>query len=283
MDKNEIQLEILSDKEQALVEVEVETAEKKKNRLRLILDTGSNVTILNQHKFLDAKTIPFQLKVKTFTKESEGTYEKIFINLRTPENESIYSGYAFLTKLPETSLFDGVIGNDVLSAFQLVLDFPDRVYLRKKKKLISNEYKVFSYREVENHILLDCFWKEKEEKKLRLIFDTGAGLTYIHKKFLNGEKREVLNRHKYFDLSGEIKETESYLIRNFCLGGRTYCDSHLEVLSGSNELLKNFFEGQEADGIIGYNYIRKHRIVIDYGERKIYLKRKNKAFMFLFD
>jgi len=113
-------------------------------------------------------------------------------------------------------------------------------------------------------------------KKARLILDTGASTTCIN-----------IHRASYFDIIHEESEIKlsgagtsgvrtNFSHKNDLKIGSWKTQSIALVLFDLNHINISLSEvGEEAvDGILGADFLKKHRAIIDYGRNCLYLKNK---------
>lgn len=122
-----------------------------------------------------------------------------------------------------------------------------------------------------NHYLLQA---KIHNKKARLILDTGASTTCID--ILRAEYFDIIHEKSDLMVSGAGKTgiKTQFSHKNDLQIGK-WIDSNIALvlfdLSHINFSLVEIGE-EEVDGILGADFLKKHRAVIDYGRNCFYLK-----------
>lgn len=239
--------------------------------LRFVLDTGSNVSILNSEAItgiFPKKT----LKVKSFLGEANKQYSLVRLNLYQNQQVIRTRVLFYSTKFHERLHFDGIIGNNILSKFKVFLELPDRVTLIDKQSKLDFISTNFAGSHIEynsSHIILPAYIGDTPQF---FIFDTGAGLSFLNQENFSQFKLEKIGEKSFYDLSGVYRVANSYRLNNFCLVKTELCQPDMEFVSGQS--IRNFLRGQPVDGLLGINLIRKYSILIDYDNKIMYFQAK---------
>ncbi|MBE7412532.1 MAG: hypothetical protein L6Q54_10335 [Leptospiraceae bacterium] len=249
-----------------------------KRKLRFVIDTGSNLSLLNKNKFPELeKSQVLQMQLKSLNSYSDIKYSEIFLDV-FQEESIIFENKKFIaTQFPEFFQFDGIIGNNLLSEFDLVLNFPKSIYFLKKNRLISLSDHGFNgtpIRFIENYIVVDTYIDGL--KKKNFLLDTGSGLSFIVQNEAEEKEFRSGRRSRYFDSLGNISTTETRIAKIGCILSKENCFNNPEFLTGKNTFHLNTLKNENITGLIGMNWLEKNEIVISYSEKKIYYKKKKK-------
>ncbi|MEM7180720.1 MAG: hypothetical protein AAF518_07400 [Spirochaetota bacterium] len=246
--------------------------QKKKKVLNFILDTGSNVSILNASTF-PGKYPKKILKVKSFLKERKEEYSLVRLNLFQENKLLLARALFYTTKFHSRLNFDGIIGNNILSRFKIFLELPERVtFIRKNSKLdfISTQFDGSIIEYNRSHIILPAYLGSKP---LFFIFDTGAGISFLNPENIRGLESYKIGEKSFYDLSGEFNQASAYDLPNFCLVKENLCEKRMEFVAGKS--IRNFLGKYPVDGLLGINLINRYYILIDYDKKVMYFNRKD--------
>ncbi|MCB1193325.1 MAG: aspartyl protease family protein [Leptospiraceae bacterium] len=248
---------------------------KEWKNLRLIIDTGSNISIIKKDKF-QASSGKRTFTIKSLSRQLSIEYVEVILNLRHNKTKDMIEKKQFYSmELSDQFKFDGLIGNDVLSKFLVVFDLPEKIMFIKKNP--NFQYGFLEYEKVDiiygqGHIFLPL--RLNNSKKQIFIFDTGSAISYINPENLKNLGLVQNRKLKYVDISGKMLESHTYKAKTVCTPSKKLCSKNLEFLSGNS--LKNFITIKEAkiDGLLGLNWIKDYVIAIDYDSKMMYIKKK---------
>lgn len=239
--------------------------------LRFLLDTGSNTTLLRKD-FIPGveKQVYSSFTTHGKTELELHPYE---VRLSSPENQEIFKGTVNLIKFEENLPFDGILGNDVLSHYILVLDHFYGAFLEKrqilKKNWIKEMKKIPLNTNAPRHLMVSAL-AGKSMERLDMLIDTGANHTYLGSETAENLKLKLIDRKPYTDIRGVAQEGKIFRLENLCV--EKFCKKEYPVLSGSS--LRGFLgeDGIPVAGLIGFDWMREHVIAVDYLLHEVYIR-----------
>jgi predicted aspartyl protease len=246
---------------------------KGKTQFNFLIDTGSNISLLNSVA-LASETKPQKYSVKSISKKQEVEYSKVHLDLRSSDRY-LQTIEFYTQKFPDIFPFDGILGNDFLSKYTVVLNFPEYLALLEnhssKDITEDNFYVGVSFQFIYGHILIPVYI---ERKNYQFIFDTGATFSSINPEDLPSTTIGNAKEFQFYDILGEVQTSKLYYIKGICILTDTLCETQLQF--ASTHSIKDFFEkpGLPTHGLIGMNWIKKYRIMIDYKQSLIYVHKK---------
>lgn len=257
-----------------VVELKAEPAEKgiaPPVLLRFLLDTGSNTTLLRKD-FIPGveKQVYSSFTTHGKTELELHPYE---VRLNSPEDQEIFKGTVNLIKFEENLPFDGILGNDVLSHYILVLDHFYGAFLEKrqvlKKGWIREMKKIQLNENAPRHLMVSAR-AGKNLERLDMLIDTGANHTYLGSETAEKLKLKLIDKKPYTDIRGVAQEGKIFRLENLCV--EKFCKKEYPVLSGSS--LRGFLgeDGVPVAGLIGYDWMREHVIAVDYLLHEVYIR-----------
>ena len=116
---------------------------------------------------------------------------------------------------------------------------------------------------IDNHIYIPLKINDSEE--LEFVFDTGAGATIINS---NIQKQINLTSNKVLTSNGATGEVNMILIENNTIKFDSLELNEIDLLSTSLSHLERA-SGRNIDGIIGYDFLNKYVVEINYNDSKI--------------
>ncbi len=242
-------------------------------KLRLLLDTGSNLSFLRR-EFLPTKKSSEKYISYTISGLSEINIHKLQIELETPSGEKLSSEQIFhMIDFRKDFPFDGILGNDFLQKFTLLYSHSEGIYIfSNEPKDLEKEFTAIQIlNDIKSHLVIPV---ELDKTLLYFLLDTGAEISYIdedHVKKLNIDSHTT---RKYTNFTGDIRESSTYILPNLCLQEK-FCSKNIELLANQN--LRNFL-GQsniKVSGLFGMDWLKNYYLLIKYPDRKVYLKSKN--------
>ncbi len=257
-----------------VVELKAEPAEKgiaPPVHLRFLLDTGSNTTLLRKD-FIPGveKQVYSSFTTHGKTELELHPYE---VRLSSPDEQEIFKGTVNLIKFEENLPFDGILGNDVLSHYILVLDHFYGAFLEKRQILKKNWFrqmkKIQLNANAPRHLMVSAL-AGKNLERMDMLIDTGANHTYLGSETAENLKLKLIDKKPYTDIRGVEQEGKIFRLENLCI--EKFCKKEYPVLSGSS--LRGFLgeDGIPVAGLIGYDWMREHVIAVDYLLHEVYIR-----------
>jgi len=262
-----------------LIIIEAELLDKKGN---FIIDTGSETLILNKVHFKVQK--PYYAK----TKKTSGVIDIIDNPLEKRLREFIIKDITVEDK--KSDVIDlshietskkihllGIIGYDILKDYEVFIDmylnqitlsrvdskgqkFDKRLYLEKIIDTVNFKLK-------KHTIVLEA---NIDNQKLKFALDTGAEYNQLNKR----TSKKIL---KYFfpskrlmlvGASGKKIEVLAGKLYRVKLSDKIYFAPMETMLTNLNQMNEAF--GTSIDGVLGYEFFRQQRTIINYKKEKLY-------------
>jgi len=242
-------------------------------KLRLLLDTGSNLSFLRR-EFLPTKKSSEKYISYTISGASEINIHKLNIELETPNGEKLTSEQVFhMIEFRKDFPFDGILGNDFLQKYTLLYSHSEGIYIfNNDPKDIEKDFtSITILNDVKSHLVIPV---ELEKTLLYFLLDTGAEISYIDEDHVKKLNIDAHTTRKYTNFTGEIRESSTYILPSLCLQEK-FCSKNIELLANQN--LRNFL-GQsniKVSGLFGMNWLKNYYLLVKYPDRKVYLKSKN--------
>lgn len=155
----------------------------------------------------------------------------------------------------------GLIGMDIISQYTMWIDIPmTKPFVAfYKDDNMGSRYPIDSF----SVMGIPGFCMEINGRKARLLFDTGAHISYIHSRFYDNEPM-LRTCTDFSPLLNAEYEVEMYGLST------RFCEKILSIEFGSMpQELSTQMNHLNVDGIIGYDLMEDFRIVIDRGIFKI--------------
>lgn len=262
-----------------LIVVEAELLDKKGN---FIIDTGSETLILNKVHFPSKY---FYNKKET---ETTGILQSIDNPIERHLKELSIEGFSIKNKksdiinlshieLSKKIKILGIIGYNVLKDYEVFIDlYLNQITLtktgRKGKKLDNKVYaeKIIDSIDfrLKNHTIV--LNGTINNQKLKFALDTGAEFNQINKR-VNRKALKYFKPKKQLHLRGagnkEIKVLAGKLHR-VKLSETIYFGPMYTILTNLNKMNTAF--GTQLDGVLGYEFFRQKRTIINYKKEKLY-------------
>ena len=163
----------------------------------------------------------------------------------------------------------GLIGMDLLKKLQLHIDVNSEEALSFYN--LSEELPVCEPVETFNASICPGIIAEVGGKRARLIFDTGAPISYLSKEFT--EDTPIFDEVEDFSplLGGVTYTVERHLLTT-TIAGHTFDVAYGDAPQGITNAVRNF----NADGIIGWDLIKRFKFIIHKGTIAIPQQQNNK-------
>jgi len=244
-----------------------------------IVDTGSErLVINNKHYKPGLQSIPVVSTGNTgFVQSVVGkNIDSLKVQLLVMKN--LYAHFLDLSHIEakKNTRIVGILGYDVFKDFEIFIDFPDRRIVLYRLNQKGNRIDLQTKWEVPadslNFILkkhLIQVVAEINHVKVKMILDSGAELNLIDRHV----NRKVLDNFtiiKRVNLVGvgqkEVEVLAGVLKEVHC--GQQYQEKMNTLLTSLDALNDGF--GAQADGVLGYEFLKSRRTLINYTTHKIY-------------
>ncbi len=245
--------------ERGLVEIDIVLNGKIKGRFGI--DTGADFLYIDRKFAFENKLdiIPQPLRPVTGIK---GQSEATPISLKSVEIGKVKLKNIRATAIDlnvfikDTSmgLPDGVIGYSILKEFYITIDFPNHtIYMEVEKPdfLRGRNYKTIPFTKYKHLILVKS--KINNLIEANLILDYCASYTSFSKK--------VANQLSISDRKGEVKKIDI---------GEGISSGPVTCLVNDFKKLKKALPRADFEGILGYSFLYKYKITIDYKNKLLY-------------
>ncbi len=241
-------------------------------KTRLIVDTGSSISILNysnEFKKKYSKKIEINSIHNTFMKD----FQFIDVDFYDLDKKILLKNFEVSSAfLGEENFQDGILGNDFLSKFSLFLELPEKIIIVNKtfQQTDIDGFTRVPMRFDGNHIL---FQIELDRKKFDFLLDTGAGISCLDESITKQIRYKKTTGIKVFGTDGNTIESESYILDKLCID-ENLCAKNVDFIIKN---LENIFypdKSKKIAGILGKNWIEKYSILIDFQSKSLYIKRR---------
>ena len=262
-----------------LIVIEAELLDKKGN---FIIDTGSETLILNKAHFKTQQ--PFYSKKK----ETSGVIDIIDNPLEKRLREFIIkdlivedtnSDVIDLSHIEESKKIHllGIIGFDILKDYEVFIDmYLNQITLSRvnakgqkldERAYLENIIDTIDFRLKKHTIVLEAY---VNDQKLKFGLDTGAEYNQLNKR----TSKKIL---KYFfpsrrlmlvGASGRKIEVLAGKLYRVKLSDKIYFAPMETMLTNLNQMNEAF--GTSLDGVLGYEFFRQQRTIINYKKEKLY-------------
>ncbi len=140
------------------------------------------------------------------------------------------------------------------------------VRLAKKGAVVEKHFdKTIPFEYIKDYIVIEV---SIQNRPFHFVFDTGAFVSALDKKSLEGIALDVKSHSKIGSSSGKAQKTDMVLINELNIGGIRFQNTGAVLLDMSESL--NALGGcYHIDGVLGNNVMRKANWQIDYENKKI--------------
>ncbi|WP_061233257.1 retropepsin-like aspartic protease [Leptospira noguchii] len=234
--------------------------------LRFLVDTGSRFSFLDERFFteLDSK----KRIVVSYPGGKDDSYRKIktvqlFHNVYPIFRDMTVYSHNFSGHLE----LDGIIGIDSLYEKILILEYPTQIRFLEilDGKLMPGFRDAEPLRFVSGLPVLEVNYGTQD--KSLLILDTGAEPSVLElPNPLPGIVEETFSSRSVsvLNFQGKVVNIRTRFVRKLCLVPTSICVEDLEILpSGLPVELSKAANGIRIQGVLGVNWLNKHRILLD--------------------
>jgi hypothetical protein len=179
-------------------------------------------------------------------------------------------------ELKKNTRLIGILGHDVYQDFEVFIDFQSKVIVltRVNKKGIRIDtlapyevpYDSMDF-DLQHHlIIVDA---RVNGVRLKMIMDSGAELNLIDRK-VNRRVMDKFTIIKRVNLLGVGNREVEVLagVMNEVQCGKQYSEKMNTLLTSLDEINQSF--GVNVQGVLGYEFLKKRRVLINYQKRKLY-------------
>ncbi len=251
-----------------------------------ILDTGAQRMLLNQ-KYFNTKSLPSRGNWAGINGTVQSVPYQIIDSfhlqsLTITDLEANFLDLSHIEKKRGIRLL-GIIGYEALKNFEVFIDYPARkIQLNPVDKKGFTKLTPVFYEEIQDSLdfkLLHHLIVLKTEVggvKMRMALDTGSELNLldrlVKKKVL--EHFEARNTINVSGSSSKVVEAVVGMLHHFKLNGQEFPPMRT-LLNNLDHMRKSL--GIWLDGLLGHEFLRNRRILINYQQRRLYIF-KDKAF-----
>ncbi|MCL1690168.1 hypothetical protein CMT57_17560 [Elizabethkingia anophelis] len=256
--------------------------ENQKDSLVFFFDTGAATTLLDK-KMADKYNLKANHKTEVAGAGGKKVYDvltnqKIFLDRNNHvETNIVFDDLSRLSTLYDRN-FDGIIGAAILKKYLTKIDFETKtMYLYKFDE--SLDHTGYNKIDFEFYSGIPKFpitfeLKNKEKFSGNILFDSGAGLTLLVNSPYK-EKNELSDKigNKITFVSHNLSNKTNHekgLIKSITLGNTTFENKNLDISLASDK------EGVSSEngllGILGSEIINRFNFILDYKNKKLYLK-----------
>lgn len=262
-----------------LIIVEAQLLDKRGN---FIIDTGSETLILNSKHFKTYNTNGANGKNTNGVNSKIDNVKEKFIkslsikDLNLNKLNADVINLSHFEKIKKISLL-GIIGYNILKDFEVFIDMylnqitltkTDKLGNRLQKKVYAEKFQDSINFKLKKHtIVLNGY---VGNYKVRFGLDTAAEYNQINKS-LNKKILSYFYKSKKLKLtgaSGKSKKVTLGRLFSFKLNDKIYFGPMYTVLTNFNQMQDTF--GTHLDGILGYEFFKQKRTIINYKKQKLY-------------
>lgn len=243
-----------------------------------ILDTGSERLVLNKNHYKpDVTSLPVVSAGNTGSVAALGSHiDSVKVQLLVLHN--LFAHFVDMShiEVKKNTRVMGILGYDVFKNFELFIDFPEKRIVLFRLNRAGNRVEPGTSWEVatdslnftlKNHIIQVT--AEVNGVKLKMMLDSGAELNLIDRRI----NRKVLDNFtiiKRVNLVGvgrkEVEVLAGVLKEVRC--GHQHVNKMNTLLTSLDAINSSF--GTQLDGVLGYEFLKHRRTLINYSKRKIY-------------
>ncbi|WP_299117186.1 pepsin/retropepsin-like aspartic protease family protein [uncultured Winogradskyella sp.] len=247
-----------------------------------IIDTGSKTLILNSQHF---KTHYGSIKSQEEINGVNGTIETVnekyisALSIKALQLNKLNADVIDLSHFEKVKKINllGIIGYSILKDFEVFIDMhlnqitltkTDKHGERLSKKVYAEKFQDSIDFKLKKHTIVLTGFVGGHEVKFGL--DTGAEYNQINKK-LNKKVLDYFYSNQTLKLTGASGKSKRVIAGNlyrFKLNDNIYFGPMKTVLTNLRHMYGVF--GTNLDGILGYEFFRQKRTIINYKKRKLY-------------
>ncbi len=244
-----------------------------------MLDTGSEKLVLNQEYFEtdDAgRRVVAVGNTGMVSDVTERRVDSLHISQLVLHDLDAHLVDLHHIELKKNIVLIGILGQEVYKDFEVFIDFQNRVIVLSRVDLkgarldtVSRWETPYDSMEFELKHHLIIVETRINENRVRMILDSGAELNLIDR----GVNRRVLDKFsiiKRVNLLGvgkkEVEVLAGVMHDVYC--GRQYSENMNTLLTSLDEINQSF--GTSVQGVLGYEFLKKRRVLINYEKRKLY-------------
>lgn len=240
--------------------------------LELIIDTGSPFTMVSEpidFFTIGTKTMQFYSVNQSYKKE----FRIISADILDDQKKIISRNQEIsATDLPKEILYDGILGNDVLSKQNLFLEVPDKISFIKilNEKKIEKEFQKIPFLFNGEHIFVKVF---SSQFNGYFILDTGAGVSCLNReKFLKGIYQES-GKIRFHSFDANDEEAKLYLFDYLCID-KSHCKKNIEFINMDLKELSSKKDKIILLGVLGQNWMKYYSILLNFEKQVLYIKER---------
>lgn len=262
-----------------LIVIEAELLNKKGN---FIIDTGSETLILNQAHFKTRPSITGSSRstsgvIDVIDNPLEKRLQEFIIKDLILENmDSDVINLSHIEASKKIHLL-GIIGYNILKDYEVFIDmYLNQITLSRVddsgEKLDKREYletiiDTVNFKLKRHTIVLEAF---VNDQKLKFGLDTGAEYNQLNKRISKKILKYFYPSHRMMlvGASGRKIEVLAGKLYRVKLSNKIYFAPMETMLTNLNQMNEAF--GTSLDGVLGYEFFRQQRTIINYQKEKLY-------------
>lgn len=236
---------------------------------KYILDTGSPMLLINKNPKANQSIIGGISK--NCKAEIIDVKEFVWAGISNKYIEAVAIDLSELEKSIGTSI-SGLIGQNIFRNYELYLDISNKeikLYKPRKSSLHKKrEYKEKIHFSMEGHI--PVITVKIDGKKFRFGIDTGSEVNVLNKDLKGRLESQLfdIQESQIVGVDGNRQDIESTALSNFKIKGNDNANFKF-LLMDFSRMEKDF--GLRLDGILGFPFLSKNLISINYRKQKIYM------------
>jgi hypothetical protein len=244
-----------------------------------LLDTGSERLVLNKEYFAvgsDSRAVAAVGNTGMVGAVVEKRVDSIRLDLLVIQDLNAHLIDLHHIELKKNVRMIGILGYDVYKEFEVFIDFQNRVIVLMRVNQKGMRIDTLAPFEVpydsldfdlRHHLIV--VETKVNSVKVDMILDSGAELNLIDRKV----NRKVLDNFtiiKRVNLLGVGKKEVEVLagVMNEVRCGNQHSDKMNTLLTSLDEINSSF--GVDVEGVLGYEFLKNRRVLINYQKRKLY-------------
>ena len=232
--------------------------EIEKKKTFLVVDLGSKLPLSLEKEFLEGLSTRYPYGTAKWKDAYAQEHEtSAYIIPEVKFGDLIMLNVVANAEENENPNIKGCLGRTLLSEFNLLLDFSKRgIFLTDQfgtLHLMGYHLEQFIKVPFDGPANSIIFSIELDNGLKRFALDTGASTTFINASFF----KDCVFEKEQFDMP-------VYTTSKFCIGDHDFGQTDLHVL--------DFFTMGLLDGILGMDFLQKHKVYIDFENKYLYIK-----------
>lgn len=244
-----------------------------------IVDTGAERLLLNERYFENTSFISSIRAIGNTGNVTAAKWRSVdslhISQLSIPDMQAHLMDLTHI-ELKKNARIIGVMGYEVFKDFEMLIDFPGRLIVlnrtdRKGERIDTTQIREVPYDSVDfvlrRHLI--TFQANVNSVRIKVILDSGAELNLldrrVHRKVL--DKFTILKRINLVGVGKQEVEVLAGVLHDLQCEGQS-CPEMNTLLTNLDQLNESF--GTSVQGVLGYEFLKDRRTMINYKKEKLY-------------